>query len=192
MLDVNSLIALIKEKKYRLKPLAIIAAVLLLDFIFLFRAQVVFLTKTVSHVSKLKKEISNTKKGAGISVGLLKPADKLKSDMFLQEKKIVLEQEIPLFLSEVAQIAKEANVKLVQIRPQRLGKEVSKDSQGRMYFNLPIELDLTCGYHALGVFINKLERAEKYTKVSRYEISSKDEAPFDYPVKMALEILVVR
>lgn len=183
--------SLLKEKKHLIKPLGIIALILVLDFTIVLRSQIVSLVQTASKAGQLKKDIAKAKKDIA-GGGLLKHSDKIKSDIFTEEKKIVPEQEIPLFLSEISQIAKDSNVKLMQIKPAKLGKEEAKDIEGRMYFRLSIDLDLISAYHPLGVFINKMETAERYVKVVNFNITSVKEAPFEYPVKMVIEILVAR
>jgi hypothetical protein len=80
----------------------------------------------------------------------------------------------------------------MQIKPAKLGKEEAKDIGGRMYFRLSIDLDLISAYHPLGVFINKMETTQRYIKVLNFNIASVKEAPFEYPVKMEIEILVAR
>lgn len=182
---------IIKEKKHFIKPLAVIALIVIVDLALVLRGQLVFLGRTIAKVSSLKKDINQAKKdSAGGS--LLQQSSRLRSDMLVQEKRIVLEEELPLFLSQVAQLAKESNVKLMKIKPAKLPKEDAKDSEGRLYFRLPIDLELICGYHPLGIFIDKLERSEKYIKVFNFDVSSVREAPFEYPVKMTIEILLVR
>lgn len=188
MLDFASII---KEKKYFIKPLAIIVLILILDLVLVLRSQLVFLGRAITKVNALREDINKVKKDAA-GGSLLQQSNRLRSDMLVQEKRIVLEEELPLFLSQAAQLAKDSNVKLRQIKPAKLAKEDSKDNEGRLYFRLPIDLELICGYHALGVFINKLERSEKYIRVFNFDVSSVADAPFEYPVKMAIEILLVR
>lgn len=188
MLDFASII---KEKKYFIKPLAIIALIVILDLALVLRSQLVFLGRTITKVNALRKDINKAKKDAA-GGSLLQQSNRLRSDMLAQEKRIVLEEELSLFLSQVAKLAKDSNVKLRQIKPAKLPKEDSKDNEGRLYFRLPIDLELICGYHPLGIFIDKLERAEKYIKVFNFDVSSVREAPFEYPVKMTIEILLVR
>lgn len=183
---------LLKEKKEIIKPLAIIALILILDFSFVLRGQIIFLNRSISRVNKLRKEINIAKKGIRSGGGLLKPGDRLKLDVFREENKIIAEQEIPLFLSELAKLAQEANVKLMQIKPAKLTKHEANDAEGRLYFRLPIDLDLSCGYHPLGIFINRLETAQKYISILKLDVASVADAPFEYPVKMTIEVLVVR
>lgn len=189
MVDLASLL---KEKKYIIKPLAIIAVILLFDLVIVLRAQMVFLGRSITKVNKLSQDIKSVKNGTLSQGGLLSRGRVLKADAFSEEKKIVLEQEIPLFLSEVARLAKDANVELMQLTPGKFTKEDAKDSEGKVYFYLPIDLDLISGYHPLAVFINKLETQKRHVKVLKFNTASVNEAPFKYPVKMSIEILVVR
>ena len=191
MSNLPDFTALLKEKKYLIKPLGIIVLILVLDFTIVLRSQIVSLAQAISRVSELKKDIAKAKKDIARG-SLLKHGDKLKSDIFTEEKKVVPEQEIPLFLSEISQIAKDSNVKLMQIKPAKLGKEEAKDIGGRMYFRLSIDLDLISAYHPLGVFINKMETAQRYIKVLNFNITSVKDVPFEYPVKMEIETLVAR
>lgn len=187
MLDLS----LLKEKKY-LKPLVIIVIVLILDFIFILRGQILFLTKIIPQANRLKENINTAKKDIASKEDLVKLYDRLNKDVPKQEERIIREEEIPLFLSELSQIAKDSGIRLMQMKPFKLGGEAVKDAQGGLYFRLPIGLDLKCGYHRLGVFISRLETSERYIRVLNFDVASTPDVPFEYPVKMTIETYVLR
>lgn len=187
MIDLSFL----KEKKEIIKPLAIIAIILIFDLVFILRGQIVFLTKVVPMAGELKKKVVTARKDIASKDNLARRHKELNEKIVKYEKKIINEEEVPLFLSEISQIAKVSGVKLMQIRPLALNKEDVTDRQGRTYSRRAINLDLKCGYHRLGKFVSNLEASDRYIKVLSFEATSVNEPPFEYPIKMMIETYVI-
>ncbi|HDZ77578.1 MAG TPA: hypothetical protein ENH41_05800 [Candidatus Omnitrophica bacterium] len=180
-----------KEKKEIIKPLAIIAIVLIFDLIFILRPQIIFLTKVVPEAGELKKKVVAAKKDIASKDNLAKRHKELNEKIVNYEGKIIHEEEVPLFLSEISRIAKVSDVELMQIRPLVLDREATTDYNGRIYSRLAINLDLRCGYHHLGRFVNNLETADRYIKVLSFDAISVNDPPFEYPIKMMIETYVI-
>jgi len=84
-----------------------------------------------------------------------------KEKLTSQVKKIASEGELLSLLEQVSQIAKNNSVRVAQINPQKSARPPVKAGQPQSIFvPVLIKLDLSCGYHSLGIFINDLENSD--------------------------------
>lgn len=187
MLDFSFL-----KSKRNFKYLAIVVIILTLDLFFILMPQVRFLIKSVPVGINLNRKIAGINKDIAAGADLLKEYEGLKIGAQSRQNKIVPEAQSALFFSEISGLAKDSRVKLMQIKPGKIGKEEARDAEGRSYYKMPIELELECAYHSLGIFVNKLESSVRYVRLLNLEINSVNEAPFEYPVRMTIEIAVMR
>lgn len=110
----------------------------------------------MKRVTALKKEIATTR--ASI--------DTISRDMALMKqapqntKRVKLrgENDIPELLRFISALSADHNIKITQLTP--LKSRDAKKTQSQGYLSLTIKLELTAGYHDLGMFLNELERGE--------------------------------
>jgi type IV pilus assembly protein PilO len=81
------------------------------------------------------------------------------------------EQEIPNLLEMISAMAKESGVKIVGIRPLR-SKETFTGIGDAMYKEIPIQVSAKAGYHELGVFLSRAEKAKKIINLKNITIES--------------------
>jgi type IV pilus assembly protein PilO len=79
------------------------------------------------------------------------------------------QNEFPVFLELISQLAKDDNVKIIAIEPQK-----TTDKQGFFFIRIPVYIDASCGYHELGKFINDIESADKFMKIANLKITKDD------------------
>ena len=85
------------------------------------------------------------------------------------ESKLLKEDELPSVLSGVNEIAKEVGVKLKSVDLDRSFK-----ATGKSIAEIPIKLKLRSPYHNLGVFLNRLEKSQKFLAIADLELYSHD------------------
>lgn len=81
------------------------------------------------------------------------------------EKRLPGEKEIPAILENLSQAANKLNVRITEIKPIEQAEEGET-----IYYSVPILVTAECGYHALGRFINALEQADRFMKISDIKI----------------------
>ncbi|MBU1924358.1 MAG: type 4a pilus biogenesis protein PilO [Candidatus Omnitrophica bacterium] len=82
------------------------------------------------------------------------------------------EREFPLFLELLSKLAKDSDVKIIAIEPQK----VKDYLQNTLYVEIPVFINAYCGYHDLGRFINDIEFADKLMRVETVKIVAEGES----------------
>lgn len=115
-------------------------------------------------IVKLNQDIKSLSDAAGT----LKNAQaKQQEGIAGTSKTIISENQIALLLQKISDMANKDKVKIMQIKPGKESK--AKDST---LSTLSINLDLVCGYHSLGLFINDIENAPELMAIEGLHIES--------------------
>lgn len=142
----------------------------------------------LSTISQISKDIKQKESALGKDVGyaeqekkqrewverVKKRISELKSKIDYYEKMLPVEKDIPYLLQYLSQVARETEVKMIQI--EKLAEIESGEGQ-TLYLTVPVVITLKGGYHNLGLFINKLENAERFMKIETISVSSDKESP---------------
>ena len=144
---------------------------LYMDFSFLIRLQFKNTRTLGTKISKLKKDIDILAKDLATLEDLKQRHPEVKKEALSKVKKIISEEQIPSLLKDISDIATKYNVKIMQIKPSKELKKEDKVSVVPKFNHLLITLDLICGYHSLGSFINGLENAERFMAVQDLKIT---------------------
>lgn len=85
----------------------------------------------------------------------------LKGKYAARETMIFSDSDMPLFLNDISQKANALGIKMMQIRPEAVDEKAKGspvyEVAGFKFWPLAIKLELSCGYHQLGVFLSRLE-----------------------------------
>ncbi len=79
------------------------------------------------------------------------------------------QKDFPVFLELISKMAKDNNVKILAIEPQKV-----TDVQSLFFVKIPVFVDAYCGYHDLGKFLNDIEFADKFMKIGNIKITKDD------------------
>jgi Tfp pilus assembly protein PilO len=133
---------------------------------------------------RLKTNIIKTRKDTDALNQDLKKMEELKKKFAVEGKKpasrlkkLVSEQELTYLLQYISDAAKENEIQISQIKPakQSTASDAKKRGAGKAAAsNIPaysINMDLTCGYHELGKFINNLENGEIFIEAKSIKIT---------------------
>lgn len=107
----------------------------------------------------------------------------LKLDIEYYEKMLPTEREIPRLLQYISQIARETNIKLIEL--EQLAEKKPEEEQS-LYVAVPIALTIGGDYHDLGLFMNKIETADRFMKIETFNISSDDETPLSHEARLLI------
>ncbi len=89
-----------------------------------------------------------------------------------QKKKLSTKQEISSVLKGLSEIAKDSDVKILSIKPYPAVTGQQQNAVSSAYQKYPISIKAVCGYHQLGIFLNKLENADTFMRVSDIKIAA--------------------
>jgi len=96
----------------------------------------------------------------------------MRKSLSQQKKKLSTKQEISSLLKGLSEIAKDSDVKIVSIKPHAAVAGKRQSTASGAYQKYPISIKAVCGYHQLGTFLNKLENADIFMRVSDINITA--------------------
>lgn len=120
-------------------------------------------------VSRLQAKVRATEKDWANRNSFKQQISRLNEKIDYYEKKLPGEKEIPAILEYLSEAAKRLNVRLTEIKPI---EQSENKHRGEIYYSVPILLKAECGYHQIGRFINELERADRFMKISDIKIEA--------------------
>lgn len=128
--------------------------VIYVDFAFLVKSQLKWLKDTGLKVAQLRTDIDKLKN----DLANLKEKETTKMRLAHSAQKIISEEQIPLLLQQISDIANQHNVKVLKMVPDK-----TKDI-------ILITLNLISNYHQFGAFLNALENADIFMQAEEIKI----------------------
>ena len=118
----------------------------------------------------------------------------LEASVAAKNKGIIEEESIPAIMNEISKMADAANLKIMQIRPQKEVRSPEKFTVAKVkeYYILPIYIIAQGPYHSLGKFLNQLESSQYFIKVVSLDIVPQAEATLGLDIKLSVNIYVVK
>lgn len=157
------------------------------DIISITRLQLDALKKLRPKIIELQKDLEALDKGLFIMQDLKNK----QKETLAKSKRIIPEDQIDYILQDLSIIAKNDNVKIIQMKPYKEPKgKPEKGAAVARFTPLSINLDLICDYHQLGKFINDLERAEILFAVETMKITRRQDSYFQQKVNLVLKTYV--
>jgi Tfp pilus assembly protein PilO len=174
---ILNLIGKLDNKKIFLLML-ICAIILYLDLNFFIKLQLQAIRTMTPKITKLKKDIDNLAKDLAKVQDLKNRQSKDKQQMGVSKpKEIISEDQTPLLLQAISDLANKNKVKITQINTTTDAKAQEEVIAGEKLSPITIKLDLTCNYHSLGSFINDLENTKQFIELQEIKIARN---PSDY------------
>lgn len=152
-----------------------IALILIISLAFLY-LDINFLLKVqMSGVKKSTEELVRVKNDLKVLDAGLKNMQEVKSRQKNlpknppKIKKIIFESQLASLLQDISKIGNTNNIKILQIKPSHEAQKTPAQGKSSPVF---ISLDLICGYHNLGKFINDLENNQVFISVEELKIEA--------------------
>lgn len=163
------------QKGYEKNKSVFIAAacllVLYLDFSLITSLQLKVIKNTSEKAMKVSNNLSSFAKDTAAIEELKRNSfANRKTEGALRAKKAILEEELPLLLQGISDTANKNNVKIMQMKPYKDPKQKEETVSGKKFLPFMITLNLSCGYHSLGSFINQLEDSPSFLAVEEIRI----------------------
>jgi len=177
------------------KEVTLFCILILLIFIFLYftfflKGDFQTMFSQISEIGSMKTDMRNTKRDIGYEDILLNRLSSVEGKIANYERKLPAEQEIPMLLESVSDIARDSYVKILGIRPVPFRGAVQKD-QSEVYQEIPILISAKSGYHQLATFINNLENEDRFMEVSDIKIKSSRTTPKIHDVELIVSTYVL-
>jgi len=172
---MKNLINKLKAFKMDKKKIFLIALVALLilyvDFAFIIRSQLKNIKTLGPKIIRLKSDVDNLAKDLLLMQDLERRQGKDKQQIEAPgPKEIISEDKLLVLLQDISDFANKHRVKIMQINTSKDTKAKEEVIAGLRLLPINITLDLSCGYHSLGNFINALENARKFIEVQDMKI----------------------
>lgn len=174
-----------KNKKQAAIFVTLLAVVLLVGYLnFFLIPQTASAVAALKGAAKLGREVAVARADIARTPALRKDLDAYSAKIERYVKMLPVEAEVPAFLESLSAMARDANVKIVAIAPVP-GKE-TESPRGRIYQEMPIQINARSGYHELGRFLANLENSDRFMKVVDIEIRSDKASPKRHDVDLLL------
>jgi Tfp pilus assembly protein PilO len=165
----------------------LLAILLYVDFSFILKTQLKSIGSIASKVVSLKKDITDLNReleGLG--------EQKMPGPSLSKAKKIVPQNQKQELAQHIYDTANNYRVKVIQLKPWADPK-AKEEVFGKLSL-LPIfvTLDLSCGYHALGGFINALENGKYFVAVGDMRITRNPGDFFHHNITLVLKAYAKR
>ncbi|MFA4842730.1 MAG: type 4a pilus biogenesis protein PilO [Candidatus Omnitrophota bacterium] len=151
--------------------LGILIALLVIyaDFSFVIKSQLRGIKNAEVRITKLKSDIQNLNSGLA-RLGALKAKESAGKGSF-KARRLITEDEITALIEVISAMANKESIRLMQIKPQKmpLPKDTALKEADK---SLLINLEMTCGYHSLGKFLNNIENAEVLMSIDSIKVSN--------------------
>ena len=190
IMDILKKIIQASQSKFKFKfktnsYMLLIAALLYLFIFFIPGAK--GLCAKLRQCAKIKRQIQTVNKDWGQKEVLKKKITRIGEKINYYEKKLPGEKEIPAILENLSRAAQKLNVRISEIKPLdqvELGQKV--------YYSVPILVSAECGYHQLGRFINALEKADRFMKISDIKIEAASDAHCRHQAQLIVVTYVMK
>ena len=99
-------------------------------------------------------------------------------------------EEIPLILEDITKAARQEGVKILQVMPIKEGQtKLISHPQGD-YYSLPILIQARSSYHALGKFLNQLEKTHVLLSVKDFSLLADEKDTTHHLVQMTIKTII--
>ncbi|MBM3243903.1 MAG: hypothetical protein FJZ12_03615 [Candidatus Omnitrophica bacterium] len=168
------------------KKIAIIVIISIMavyvDFSFLLKGQIASVNKSKSSALKIKNDLRALEEGLK-NMQAVKSSQK--SAPQRKEKKIIYEAELPALLNDISKIANANNVNILNIKPSRDAKAAA----GK-FTPILITMDLICGYHNFGRFLNSLENNQAFMAAESFKIEAQPQDTLRQKISLTVKTYV--
>ena len=184
-----------KAKKNELMAVVVIACCILFVIYYL-----LFLSPVILKFLELHRDVSRTQSkldSAMLSINrtpqIKKEISELDEKGLLYANKLPKEEEFPLVLENLSDMAKTTGVKITKIMPYKDYLPVSDSgSISAVYKQREISITAQCGYHQLGEFIAELEGAERFMETSDIRINSNAANPKRHNIELVVKTFILK
>jgi Tfp pilus assembly protein PilO len=163
----------------------LLAILVYVDFSFILKTQIKSIGSTASKLVSLKKDITDLKRELGSWREQKMPGPSLS-----KAKKIIPENQKQELAQHIYDTATDYKVKIIQLKAG-FDPKAKEELYGKLKLTpIFITLDLSCGYHQLGGFLNALENGKYFVAVGDMRITRNPGDLFHHNITLVLKAYV--
>lgn len=156
-----------------------------------FRPTVGSLIKTVPKAIDLQRKLNFARSAVANIPKYKQQTKELNRKLSSYKKKFSTQQEISSLLKELSDMARSAGVKIVALKPHPAVVASKKKDSNSAYKKFPISIQAACGYHQLGTFLNKLENAGIFMRVTDIKMTGNSRNPREHLVQILVNTYII-
>jgi Tfp pilus assembly protein PilO len=177
----------LKNNKQRLILVALFGLLIAYaDIAVILKGELAWVGSTNSKVTKLEKGIIAVHK----DLVNLESRKTLQAKTLSQAKTIITEDQRQVAFEYIYDTANKYEVKIVQLKPSMDMKAKGETMDKIKLVPVLLNLDLVCGYHNLGAFMNALENGKYFFAVTQMRITRNSSDSFRHNVSAVLKTYV--
>ncbi len=184
-IDLSS-IDLSKLKKGHL----IVTCALLIIVIMFFSYQSIFrplageIKETSRQLGQKERDLQRAKRVVDLE-GLEKGIKAIKGELGIYQQGLKAPADIPQILEALDKVARRQRIEFTSLTPLE-AKEVLLPWGEESLLEVPIKMQLRCGYHELGIFINQVENAGRFMKVTNLRVKADSGNIWSHQVELVI------
>ncbi len=167
----------------------ILVLIFVLDYLVLMRPQLNSLYKLGPNIATLSDDIARTKNDTGKVEEYKKEIDRLAEELENAKARVRSKEEVSIILEQLSVLADKNGIKIDQFAPVFQDQTKVLDNKDVVYYTLPIDIEARATYHDFGRFINDLENANLFFKVSDFSIAHTEESKYNVVKVTVLTII---
>jgi Tfp pilus assembly protein PilO len=171
-----------QDKKKMYIVLAAAALLAIVDCVYLLSFQMRGTSEARKKVATFRKNIATFKR----DFADIENYKKTQAQELARAKKFVNETQKQQLIQEIYDIAAASKVRIEQLKPLLAAKQKDEIVANVRLVPFPMALELVCGYHQLGKFLNMLEEGKYYIAVTEMKIKGNASAPFRHNINLTL------
>ncbi|MFC1806848.1 type 4a pilus biogenesis protein PilO [Candidatus Omnitrophota bacterium] len=107
------------------------------------------------------------------------------------KKRFSTERQISALLKRLSQMAQNSGVKILSIKPHPAVTNSQQSNSISAYQKFPISINAKCGYHQLSTFLNKLENADTFMRVTDIKIANDPKSIMEHSSYILINTYVI-
>ncbi len=180
------------KKEYIILAGVGIAILWVLSYMLAFKPMAGALNGKRAIIEKKKVEINNAKSAKANLDKLRKELAEIEKKVTYYKDRLPAEKEIPSLLKGLTEMANQSRIKFITIQPQDSSIQSAGGTSQAPYIEMPITINLRCGYHDLGKFIERIENSNRFMKVTDLTINASPSDPLIHDVRLIVNIFVFK
>jgi len=163
---------IVLDKQKKILIVIFCALIIYVDTAFILKIQTGGINSLNPKIAKLKTDLNNLNRSLDNMRAAKGKQGLAAVKTIIRSSKILSEDQVSGLLQDISIEANKFDIKVDQIRPSRETVNTKNANLGDKFVPILINLDLTCGYHNLGKFINGLENFLVFLSAQELKIST--------------------
>ncbi|MBN2096909.1 MAG: type 4a pilus biogenesis protein PilO [Candidatus Omnitrophica bacterium] len=143
----------------------------------------------IKAVSEQIEERKRTAQLGEISPQALKDLEKetkaIRAQLDYYQDRLSATPDVPQLLKELNQIAERLKIKISSVTPFSR-EETLLPGKTELLLQTPLKIKMQCGYHELGIFINRVENSPRFMEITGLKINADSKDIWQHQVELEL------